>query len=255
MTAVSSAAAAGVRSCAGLVLELEVEQSEALGMLYGFLRTCWTRRGDQMVTGAASTASSATAEVRPWWGGGYGEGTRGRRGGNGGVAHRGCSGRRSGLGDALETANRRRRWSEPEEGNGDVAAMQGFRGAVERWGGRGSRGGAPELVGGARGGRRRRLWRTAATVVFGRERERERVAREREGDKARGSGRHREEAPQRRAGGGGRQTSWWRGAPAVRARRPHAWPTGARRTTAVVGWAGLLGQRRQVRFPSFISVF
>ena len=36
-TAASSAAAAGVRSCAGLVLELEVEQSEALGMLYGFL--------------------------------------------------------------------------------------------------------------------------------------------------------------------------------------------------------------------------
>ena len=59
LTAVSSAAAAGVRSCAGLVLELEVEQSEALGMLYWFLRTCWTRRGDQMVTGAASTASSA----------------------------------------------------------------------------------------------------------------------------------------------------------------------------------------------------
>ena len=66
-TAASSAAAAGVRSCTGVVLELEVEQSEALGMLYGFLRTCWTRRGDQMVTGAASTASSATAEVRPWW--------------------------------------------------------------------------------------------------------------------------------------------------------------------------------------------
>ena len=69
---------------------------------------------------------------------------------------------------------RRRRWSEPEEGNGDVAAMQGFRGAVERWGGRGSRGGAPELVGEARGGRRRWLWRTAATVVFGRAGERER---------------------------------------------------------------------------------
>ena len=104
-TAASSAAAAGVRSCTGTGLELEGERSKALGMLYGALRTCWTRRGDQMVTGAASTASSATAEVRPWWGGGYGEGTRGRRGGNGGVAHRGCSGRRSGLGDALETAN------------------------------------------------------------------------------------------------------------------------------------------------------
>ena len=33
-TAASSAAAAGVRSCTGVVLELEVEQGEALGMLY-----------------------------------------------------------------------------------------------------------------------------------------------------------------------------------------------------------------------------
>ena len=65
-TAASSAAAAGGRSCTETGLELEGELSEALGMLYGALRTCWTRRGDQMVTGAASTASSATAEVRPW---------------------------------------------------------------------------------------------------------------------------------------------------------------------------------------------
>ena len=66
-TAASSAAAAGVRSCTETGLELEGERGKALGMLYGALRTCWTRRGDQMVTGAASTASSATAEVRPWW--------------------------------------------------------------------------------------------------------------------------------------------------------------------------------------------
>ena len=140
LTAVSSAAAAGVRSCTGTGLELEVERSEALGMLYGVLRTRWTRRGDQMVTGAASTASSTTAEVRPWWGGGYGEGTRGRRGGNGGVAHRGCSGRRSRLGDALETANstaavvgarrgERRRGGDAElpEGRGLVRRMRGSR--------------------------------------------------------------------------------------------------------------------------------
>ena len=38
--------------------------------------------------------------------------------------------------------------------------------------GRGGRGGASELVGGARGGRRWLLWRTAAMVVLGRERER-----------------------------------------------------------------------------------
>ena len=37
LTAVSSAAAAGVRSCTGGVLELEVEQSEALGLLYWVL--------------------------------------------------------------------------------------------------------------------------------------------------------------------------------------------------------------------------
>ena len=36
-TAASSVAAAGVRSCTGVVLELEVEQGEALGMLYGVL--------------------------------------------------------------------------------------------------------------------------------------------------------------------------------------------------------------------------
>ena len=134
-TAASSAAAAGVRSCTGTVLELEVEQSEALGMLYGVLRTRWTRRGDQMVTGAASTASSATAEVRPWWGGGYGEGTRGRRGGNGGVAHRGCSGRRSGLGDALETANSTAMMVGARRGErrrGGDAGLPGTRGAVGR---------------------------------------------------------------------------------------------------------------------------
>ena len=135
LTAVSSAAAAGVRSCAGLVLELEVEQSEALGMLYGFLRTCWTRRGDQMVTGAASTASSATAEVRPRWGCSYGEGTRGRRGGNGSGAHRGCSGRRSGLGDALETANSSATVVGVRRGErrrGGDAGLPGTRGAVGR---------------------------------------------------------------------------------------------------------------------------
>ena len=119
-TAASSAAAAGVRSCTETRLELEDERSKALGMLYGALRACWTRRGDQMVTGAASTASSAAAEVQPWWRKGYDVRVTKRRGGNGGGAHRGCSGRRSGLGDALETAGRR--WGSTaagdEEGDG-----------------------------------------------------------------------------------------------------------------------------------------
>ena len=141
-TAASSAAAAGVRSCTGTVLELEVEQSEALGMLYGVLPTRWTRRGDQMVTGAASTASSATAEVRPWWGCSYGEGTRGRRGGNDSWAHRGCSGRRSGLGDALETAN-------------SSATVVGVRRGERR---RGGDVGLPGSCGAV--GRKRGLWRS-----------------------------------------------------------------------------------------------
>ena len=206
----------------------------------GVLRTRWTRRGDQMVTGAASTASSATAEVRPWWGGGYGEGTRGRKGGNGGVAHRGCSGRRSGLGDALETANRRRRWSEPEEGNGDVAAMQGFRRPVEGWGGRGGRGGAPELVGGARGVRGRLLWRTAATVVFGRVRERTRERRE-EPRRVRESRGEAWRRPGHRARRGGQASRERGGMARWRARAPATLPSlcrGRRRQRREVGWAG-----------------
>ena len=76
-----------------------------------------------------------------------------------------------------------------------AAAMQGFRGPVERWGGRGSRGGAPELVGGARGGRRRWLRRTAATVSFGRERERARESRGRVNGVSARSGRRPEDDP------------------------------------------------------------
>ena len=42
-----------------------------------------------------------------------------------------------------------------------MAAMQGFRGAVEWWGGRGGRGGASELVGGSEG------WPETAAVANG----------------------------------------------------------------------------------------
>ena len=47
------------------------------------------------------------------------------------------------------------------------AALQGFRRSVARWGGRGSRGGADGLVGGARGGLWRRLRRSAARDALG----------------------------------------------------------------------------------------
>ena len=209
-----------------------------------------------MVTGAASTASSATAEVRPWWGGGYGEGTRGRRGGNGGVAHRGCSGVEAGSGTRWRRRIRRRRWSEPEEGNGDVAAMQGFRGAVERWGGRGSCGGASELVGGARGGRRRWLWRTAATVVFGRagERARESRGRVRESRGNRDGLRASSTRP-----GGRRQAGGGRAAVRARARSSFGAWGGRRRRATVLGWVGCwlgrpAGWAAQVSFSPFFSV-
>ena len=137
---------------------------------------------------------------------------------------------------------RRRRWSEPEEGNGDVAAMQGFRGAVERWGGRGSRGGAPELVGGARGGRSQWLRRTAATVCFGRERER---AREKPGESERERGRGVASSRPSRRGEEARQAGEqvaWRGG---RARAPAKLPSlcrdeddrGGRWAGPAAGWA------------------
>ena len=173
-------------------------------------------------------------------------------GGNAPGAHRGCSGRRSGLGDAPETTNSTATMIGAEEGNGDVAAMQGFRGPVERWGGRGSCGGASELVGGARGGRRRRLWRTAATVVFGRERERARERKERAGES------------EREQGGSGRAAGVVHAA--RRASASRRWPRGrarastqqlrgvGRKTTGsysagLASWAGqLAGPHREI-FP------
>ena len=88
-------------------------------------------------------------------------------------------------------------------------------------------------------GERRRRWGSA---VREREGEGEKHGRERGIRPGERGGTEKKRRGVALAGGGGRQTGWWRGAPAVRARRPHAWPTGARRTTAVVGWAGLLGR-------------
>ena len=129
-------------------------------------------------------------------------------------------------------------------GNGDVAAMQGFRGLVERWGGRGSRGGASELLGGARGGRRQWLRRTAATVCFGRERERAREkpgrVREREEEAWRRRG-HRARRGRQASGRAGGVARW-------RARAPATLPSlcrdeddrGGRWAGPAAGWAGQL---------------
>ena len=147
---------------------------------------------------------------------------------------------------------RRRRWSESEEGNGDVAAMQGFRGLVERWGGRGSRGGASELLGGARGGRSQWLRRTAATVVFGRERER---AREKRGRVSESRGDRDGLRASSTRPGGRRQAGGGRAAVRARARSSFGAWGGRRRGATVLGWVGCwlgrpAGWAAQVSLPS-----
>ena len=128
-----------------------------------------------------------------------------------------------------------------------MAAMQGFRRPVERWGGRGGCGGASELVGGARGGRRRLLWRTAATVVFGRVRERARERRGEPGESEREEGGRRGVVWGIERGGEGRQAGRevaWRGG----ARAPATLPSlcrdeddrGGRWAGPAAGWAGQL---------------
>ena len=97
-----------------------------------------------------------------------------------------------------------------------MEAMQSFPRGLAWWGGRGGRGGAPELSGGARGGRWRLLWRTAAMVVFGRE-------RESEGEEGKNRGRVREsrggrgvvrgiEGDEKGARQAGREVAWRGGA-------------------------------------------
>ena len=108
--------------------------------------------------------------------------------------------------------------------------------------GRGGRGGAPELVGGARGGRRRLLWRTAATVVFGRERERARERKEEPGESEREQGERRGVVQGHRGeeGRAGRQGERWRGAVA-RARAGHTpLPLSRTKTTEEGGGLGRL---------------
>ena len=144
-----------------------------------------------------------------------------------------------------------------------MAAMQGFRGAVERWGGRGSCGGASELVGGARGGRRRLLRRTVATVVFGRVRERERGRGRREPGRVRESRGDRDglRASSTRPGGR-RQAGGGRAAVRARACSSFGARGGRRRGATVLGWVGCwlgrpAGWAAQVSLPlSFLfSVF
>ena len=138
--------------------------------------------------------------------------------------------------------------------------MQGFRGLVERWGGRGSCGGASELLGGARGGRRQWLRRTAATVCFGRERERAREKRGRvRGSRGRGVASSRG-IEARRGGQAGRERGGVARWPCARAGHTPLPLSGRRRQRREVGWASCwLGQpagwAAQWRSPGKFSPF
>ena len=140
------------------------------------------------------------------------------------------------------------RW--PRRGTATWAAMQGFRRPVDRWEGRGGRGGASGLVGGAREGRWLQLRRTAsaAALCFGRggeggEAGREgRGARESEGGQGDRDGLRKSSTrpgARRQAGGG-------RAAVRVRARSSFGARGGRRRRAAVVGWAGFCWATRWV---------
>ena len=75
------------------------------------------------------------------------------RGGERRGAHSGEGEQLGVAGDALRPQIDRRGPSDPDVEDGALAAMQGFRRDVDRWGGRGGRGGASWGVGEAWGGR------------------------------------------------------------------------------------------------------
>ena len=93
-----------------------------------------------------------------------------------------CSGGLGVFGEARTATNRRRPSAAVEDEDDGVEAKQSFLRGLARWGGRGGRGGAPELSGRARGGRWlwMRRWRPPVALdgAPNRERERARASRE-----------------------------------------------------------------------------
>ena len=189
---------------------------------------------------AAVTGGGAYGRARC---GGYGNQTKRERGGNSGGAHRGCDGGLGELGEASATANLRRRSSGTGMRETAWAAMQGFRRAVDRWGGRGGRGGAPGHISEARGGRWPRGSSSVAAAPFG---PGEREGTEERGDAAgeeeeRGDTRPRRGVAREAGGkaGGGREAGGGRGAwPRAPGACPSSWQGGRRQgREAAVGWA------------------
>ena len=132
------------------------------------------------------------------------------------------------------------RW--PRRGTATWAAMQGVRGLVAWWRGRGGRGGASGLVGGAREGRWLQLRRTAsaAALCFGRGGEGGEAGREGRGARESEGGQGSKAMPRRLRGASVRQARRevaWR---ARRCRGVPPLPTGTRRKATGGGawWAG-----------------
>ena len=133
-----------------------------------------------------------------------------------------------------------------------MASLQGFRRAVDRWGGRGGRGGASWGVGEAWGGRWPRWFSSAAAGAFGEENrgggecsgKREGAAREEEerGDTRRRRGVARE------TGGSRRWPSRVEVARAAASRCPSSWQGGRRQEKGGLGRAGPVLLGHQVGF-------
>ena len=114
--------------------------------------------------------------------------------------------------------------------------MQGFRGPVERWGGRGSCGGASELVGGSEG------WPEAVAKANGGDGVLRPRARESEGETGERVSESRGDRDGLRASstrpGGRRQAGGGRAAVRARARSSFGARGGRRRRATVLGWVG-----------------
>lgn len=167
-------------------------------------------------------------------------------GGNEAGAHGDHAGRVSELGEARTALNQWRPSAAVEDEDDGVEAMQSFPRGLAWWGGRGGRGGAPELSGGAKGGWWPRWLRARSAAVLGHGGEAE----------ERGGGRSRERGRSERGSRGVRGTlgclqrraGKQEVAGALGRAPPSSFGARGRKTTggevAVVGWAALeeLGQ-------------
>ena len=164
---------------AGLALRLANELAATLALLHGSLRVQRTHARGHLVTGASPATSPRGDGYGEQGGGGYGKQTKAGLGGRGPGAHHGHEEMLGEVGDGPEPANLTKMAGGSEvEDDGD-GGDAGFRRAVDRWGGRGGRGGAPWGVGEAWGARWLRQSASVAAAPLGSEVRSERESRRR----------------------------------------------------------------------------